>query len=432
MILRLSDSIARGLIVVASVVSALWLSFFGLRTAIAARAAEAENAAQLELATRLEPGNPNYWYLLGHFEQYNLEQSDSSKAIESYKKAIALNPVFTDAWLDLGTAYELEGRAQEARDAYIQARKSYPTSADVSWRYGNFLLRQGDSRQAYSELRRAIEADPQRAATAFSRVFRSNPNIDEILDQVLPPEQSVYVDVIAEATSAKQLAVAQTVWLRLLTLHPRFEIRDIDRFTSELLSAGEYSEARRVWDQGTATMALPPLLQPRGSVIWDPSFESGLNGYSFAWRFDPLIQGVRAGYDRMEKLSGEQSLRFSFDGKHNPNLETGCTLAIVQPGVSYLFNGWIKTKEITTNFGVGFRLHALAATNNASAVDTRSLTGTNPWTLVEQTWTAPQNAHQVMICIYRNPSDNPEVRISGNAWVDDVNLIPQAPGRRKP
>lgn len=432
MILRLSDSIARGLIVVAAVAVGLWLSFFGLRTAIAARAAEAESAAELELATRLEPSNPEYWYRRGHFEQYNLEQSDSSKAIESYKKAIALNPIFTDAWLDLGTAYELDGRTREARDAYIQAKKSYPTSAEVSWRYGNFLLRQGDSREAYSELRRAIDADPQRAATAFSRVFRSNPNIDEILDQVLPPEQSVYVDVIAEATSAKQLAVAQTVWLRLLTLHPRLEIRDIDRFTSELLTAGEYSEARRVWDQGTATMALPALLEPRGSVIWDPSFESGLNGSSFAWRFDPLVQGVRVTYDRTEKLSGEQSLRFSFDGKHNPNLETACALAIVQPGMSYLFSGWIKTKEITTDFGVGFRLHALGAANNAAVADTRSLTGTNPWTLVDQSWTAPKDAHRVVVCIYRNPSDNPEVRISGNAWVDDVNLIPQAPGHRKP
>ena len=95
----------------------------------------------------------------------------------SYRKAIALNPVATDAWLDLGTAYELDGKSKEAREAYLQAKKSYPVSADVSWRYGNFLLREGEQTQAYEELRRAIEADPLRAAAAFSRVYRSNPNI---------------------------------------------------------------------------------------------------------------------------------------------------------------------------------------------------------------------------------------------------------------
>jgi hypothetical protein len=431
MILRLSNSFSRGLIVAAALLVALWLSFFGIRAAIARHAFEAGTAEQLELAVRLEPRNPLYWYRLGHFQQYSLEEANSAKAIASYKKAIALDPVYTDAWLDLGTAYELEGEAQQARESYLQAKKSYPNSGKVFWRYGNFLLRQGDSRQAYAELRRAIEADPHLAATAFSRVYRSNPNIDEILDQVLPPEQGVYVDVISEAAGAKQLAVAQTVWLRLLMLHPRLEIKDVDRLVSGLLAAGEYTEARRAWDQGVARMNLPHLLQPIGSVVWDPSFESGFNGPSFAWRFVPLDQGVRIGFDTTEKLSGNQSLRLSFDGKHNPNLETGCAIGIVQPGTRYLFSGWIKTKEITTDFGIGFRIRPMGSAKS-SVVDTRRLNGSNPWTLMEQTWTAGPDVHRVAICVARDPSDNPAGRISGDAWVDDVNLIPQPVEHRKP
>ena len=119
--------------------------------------------------------------MLGRYQQYNLDQPDAVLAEESYRKAIALNPDATEAWLDLATAYELDGKAEEARDAYLRAKKSYPVSADVSWRYGNFLLRQGEQAQAYAELRRAIEADPHRAAVAFSRAYRSNPNIDELL-----------------------------------------------------------------------------------------------------------------------------------------------------------------------------------------------------------------------------------------------------------
>lgn len=431
MILRLSDSLSRGLVVAAALLVGLWLSFFGLRAAIASYGAEGDTAKRLESAVRLEPGNPAYWYTLGRYQQYNLEQPDSAMAEESYRKAVALNPLATDAWLDLGTAYELEGKSEEAREAYLQAKKSYRTSADVSWRYGNFLLRAGKLPQAYAELRRAIEGDPRRAAAAFSRAYRANPDMDQILGQLLPGNQRVYVDVIAEAADSNQLAVAKIVWAQLLALHPRLRIRDFDQLVSELLFAGEFTEARQVWDQGVGTMNLPPLLQLPGSVVWDPSFESDINGYSLAWQFPPIEQGISISFDKRERHSGNQSLRLSFDGKHNPSLETPCTFGIVQPGTRYHFSGWIKTQDVTTENGVGFRLRS-SEDYKIPVVNTREIHGTNPWTLVEQAWSAGPDIHRVQICVTREPSDNPEVRISGNAWVDDVNLVPQPAEHGKP
>jgi len=326
-------------------------------------------------------------------------------------------------------AYEEDGKPDQARVAYLEAKKSYPTSADVSWRYGNFLLRQGQQVEAYTEMRRAIEADPRRASAAFSRAYHSNPNLDEILQQLLPAKQSVYVDVIAVAADSKQLAVAQAVWTQLLALHPRLAMGQIDYLVSELLQAGDLSAARRVWDQGVATMNLPPLLQAPGSVLWDPSFESGVAGYSFSWHFRSLVQGVSIGLDRSEKLSGNQSLRLSFDGKHNPNLEASCAIGIVQPGTTYHFSAGIKTRSITTDNGVGFRVRS-TDDGSAPVLNTPEFHGTNPWTSVDEMWTASPHTHRVQVCVVRDPSDNPGVRISGTAWVDDVNLIPQPPTER--
>jgi Flp pilus assembly protein TadD len=432
MILRISDSVARGVLVVAAVLVALWLCFFSIRAAVAAYGASGESERRLRLAVRLEPGNAVNWYLLGRHQQFNLEQPDSAAAEESYKKAIALNPLYTDAWLDLGTAYELDGDNEQARLAYLSAKKSYPASADVSWRYGNFLLRQGEQVQAYTELRRAIEADPRRAAAAFSRAYRSNPNIDEILQQLLPAKQSVYVDVINEAVDAKQLAVAQTVWAKLIELRPQLGIRDVDHLVGALLAQRDYAAARRIWDEGTATMNLPPLLQPVGSVIWDPSFEADINGYSFSWRYPPLVQGVVIGPDRGEKLNGLQSLRLAFDGKHNPNLNTSvCALGIVQPKTSYYFSGWIRTQSITSDNGVSLSV-STPDDPNGQVLRTLDFRGTLPWTLVDGNWTAGANTHRVSVCITREPSENPEVRISGTAWFDDVTLVAKPVEHRKP
>jgi len=431
MILRLSDFLSRRLVVVVALLLGLWLSFFGIRSAIARYGAEGETLKRLELAVRLEPSNPDYWYRLGRYLQYNMENPSSTLAENAYRRAIALNPLDTDAWLDLATAYELEGKSAEAREAYLKAKESYPTSADVAWRYGNFLLRQGEQRNAYVELRHAIEADPRLAASAFSRAYRADPDIDRILAQLLPPQQTAYVEMINEAGSEQQLAAAQAMWARLLTLHPRLMIRDFERLVSELLASGDDEEARRVWDQGVATMNLPPLLQAQNSVVWDPSFESDINGSAFAWQFKSIVQGVSIGFDKTEKHSGDQSLRLSFDGKHNPNLEAACTLTVVRPATDYDFSGWIKTKNVTTEFGVGFRLH-LSGTSGGSVVNTRQIYGNNPFTRIDQTVTTGPGTRRVEICVTRDASDNPDVRISGTAWVDDVNLVPQPAERPTP
>jgi hypothetical protein len=431
MILRLSDSLSRGLLVGAAVVVAVVVSFFGIRMTIAAGAADGTTARDLELAVRLEPRNSEYWYRLGHYEQFNLEDPNPDRSLDAFHHATTLDPHYTEAWLDLATSYELDGNSEATRDAYQRAKESYPASAEVSWRYGNYLLRAGDLPRALEELHHALQADPHRAAAAFSRVYRADQNMDDILTKLLPAQPNIYIDVIEEARSANQLAVAQEVWARLLTLRPHLETHDFYRLVDALLAAGEDADARRIWDQGIATQNLPPLLRPRGSVIWDPSFESGVSNFSFAWYFQPIVQGVRTTFDSTQKLSGRQSLRISFDGKHNPNLDVACTLGMVAPGTSYLFSGWIRTQELTTNQGIAFRLRGLGK-DPAPSADSREIHGTTSWTVIDMPWTAGPGIRRVLVCVRRDPSDNPDVRISGSAWVDDVTLVPQSPGHHQP
>ncbi len=81
MILRLSDSLSRALIVVAALAIAATLSYYSVRMARAAAGAESTSEQGLVQAARLEPQNPEYWYRLGHFEQFNLELPDSGQAV---------------------------------------------------------------------------------------------------------------------------------------------------------------------------------------------------------------------------------------------------------------------------------------------------------------------------------------------------------------
>src|SRR5258706_16226014 len=143
MILRLSSNAHRVAFVLPSFLVAVLLSFFSIRNALAAHYAALQTAASLQRAAHLEPANPRNWRLLGRYWQYNLEDPDTARAIRSYHAALSLNPASWETWLDLAAAYESESNPIEARDAFLHAKKVYPLSAEVSWQYGNFLLRQG-------------------------------------------------------------------------------------------------------------------------------------------------------------------------------------------------------------------------------------------------------------------------------------------------
>jgi hypothetical protein len=69
MLLRLANPAARMLLLVLASLFALGLSFFSIRNALAAYDTGLNTSAGYEKATRLEPGNFQNWYLLGHFWQ---------------------------------------------------------------------------------------------------------------------------------------------------------------------------------------------------------------------------------------------------------------------------------------------------------------------------------------------------------------------------
>jgi len=144
MLLRLPNLAARLAVLVFSLALAATLSFFSIRNARAAYKAGFGTHAGYEAATHLEPGNPENWYLLGRYWQYNLEDPDARRAIRAYQTALSFDVHSADIWLDLATAYESEGDIAAARNAFLQATRVYSISPEVSWRYGNFLMRRGE------------------------------------------------------------------------------------------------------------------------------------------------------------------------------------------------------------------------------------------------------------------------------------------------
>lgn len=435
MILRPSSSARRGVLLILALLFVFFLPYFSIRDALADHYVDLRTRQGYERATHLEPGDFGNWQLLGRYWQFNLEEMDPSRAIQAYTVALSLNPRSADVWSDLASAYETQGDIAAARDAFLRAKRSYPLSAEVAWRYGNFLLRQGQRDEAFVEMRHAVEAEPQRGAEALSRALRAEPNIDLILDRVLPPVSDAYIVAIIDQAAEGHTSNAVKIWDRLVPLRPHLSIVSFREapfsLVNALLRENRIAEAQRVWTEAAAFAGLNNLGDPQGSVLWDGGFESGVTGGGFAWTIPERVRGAQISLDAREKHSGNRSLQLLFNGTYNLHLLGPCHLVPVRPATTYDFSAWVRTVSITTEQGIHFQLRPLG-TQDTSSVLTPDLRGSQPWTRVEVPWSSGKNVQEMQVCVIRLPSQEVDDKIQGMAWVDDVALVAVAAEPAKP
>jgi len=424
MIFRLSIPTARIFLLPIAVALAAVLAYSSICNALAAHYAGLNTLDGFEHATRLESSDASNWYLLGRYWQYNLEDPDSEKAIAAYKKALALDGHSADTWSDLAMAYESQDNLDAAREAFLQAKRAYPLSPEVAWRFGNFLLRRGELDAAFPELRHAVALDPNRGAAAFALCMRLDPDMDRVLDRVLPPSPQAYLTVIAALTEQQRTGQAFQVWKLLIKLRPHLDLHDSTRLIQGLLQQNQASEAESVWNETVAAAGVVRPPDPQGSLVWDGGFESTVHNVGLAWNYLSFSSGVQIARDSREKHSGNFSLRLTFNGLRNVDFHDVCQDLAVQPETSYFFSAWVQTHAISTDEGVRFGLQSFGNSGNPTAW-TDDVRGTEPWTQIQLPWRSGPDVQHLRLCISRRPSAKFDSKIGGYAWIDDVALLPE-------
>ncbi len=314
MIVDLASPAKRGGLVCIAVVVGIYLTYFSVRTARATYYTGLETLYGYERATQIEPENPRNWYLLGRYLQYSLEDANPQRSISSYLTSLRLEPQATVTWLDLAATYETEGNDAEAKSAFLEAKKTYPASAEVSWRYGNFLLRQGKLDQAFTEIRHSVESDPLRAPEAFSRCVRIEPNADVILDRVIPANREVYIAVMHDLIGDRQVDNALKVWKRLLAMHAEVPMPEIFGLVSALRQIEAiffffFAAASRsvTYCCTAARHGFQPAVLPYLELLWDELRPSGLIDLLLVHTEGNYLAGLlltRFGDGTTERISG--------------------------------------------------------------------------------------------------------------------------------
>jgi hypothetical protein len=411
----------RRIVAAACLAIASLLAFQASEVWLANRRINSQQLETIRSGAELMPGNGEAWDRVGRFEEYDFANSDPAAAIEAYHRALKDDPHSSYYWVDLGSAYELIGDDAQARHAYEQARIAYPLSGLVTWRYGNFLLRQQQYPEAFAEIQHSVRADPLLLPLAISRVWRSTENVNQMLDQVLPAETNAYFQALDFFQSIHDPDSGLAVWHRIIALKKPFPLERTFPFIDELIAENRSDDAQQVWHEALVSAGSTDPRPADRSLIWDGTFTQDFPKGGLGWRWDSQL-GVSIDFDTAPPSGIGRSVRLDFGGGSNLDLEQPAEFVPVEPDRAYHFRADIRTEGLTTESGVRFSLvDPRDGTVNAA---TENFTGSHAWTTVETDLKTGPNTHFINVRLVRGQSRLFDNKLSGTAWIGDISLIP--------
>lgn len=421
----LGDAAKRWAILFAAVVVSFAAMYQAARLYVAWDLGRSSNPAAQIRGANLE-GNAEAWGRLGEATAANFDNFQPDRARAFFERSVHLNPRSARLWMDLAGTYEEQGNISEAKSAYLQAQKDYPISADVAWRFGNFLLRQGQTSEGLEKIHRAILADPKLAPLAISVVWSFEPNVDVLLHRVLPYDRDLYFEALDFLAAKHQEDAALQTWQEIVNSPAAKPLRlpSAFPFMDDLIASDRSADAQRVWEEALKEAHWPQGESEEDSVVWNGGFEAPIANGGLGWRFDQE-PGYYISIDPQVHHSGEQSLRVDFTGGFNLDFAAVQQFLPVHPRAMYSFRCFIRTRSISTESGMRFEI--VDPNHHEVNADTTALTGTNPWTLVSANFTTGADTHFLNIRLRRFPSQLFDNKLSGTVWVDDVTLTPSKP-----
>ncbi|HEV2618184.1 MAG TPA: tetratricopeptide repeat protein [Candidatus Acidoferrales bacterium] len=374
-------------------------------------------------AAKLTPTNAQVWAELGEGAEFGLDEANPIRAIPYFVRAVHANPLSATQWIELANAYEATGDVARATEAYENARRDYPISADVAWKYGNFLLRRGQTEQGLSEIHRALLNDPKLTALAMRSVWNFDPDVNLILDHLLPADEDADFVALDFFVGMHQIEPALEAWKRIVPLSAQtpIELKSAFPLLDELIARDRVDDAQRVWRAALEGARWPAAAPMDHSIVWNGGFETPIANGGLDWRVQQP-PGAYTSVDPSIHHSGEHSLRVGFTGGVNVEFVHVFQIAPAQPDTTYDFQAFVRTEGISTDKGIQFEVFDPQHEPQVYLL-TPGIMGTMPWTPVRAVVSTSPMTRFLEIRLHRFPSRLFDSKISGTIWIDDVTLV---------
>jgi tetratricopeptide (TPR) repeat protein len=381
---------------------------------MADRFAQSANELQLRRAVRLDSGNAEYWHSVGI---HNLALQAPNRALPWLRSAVALNPNSARYSMDLSIDEQLVGDFAGERSALEHALAVDPRTPSISWKAANLFLAAGLTDEAMKHFRTVLENDASLAIPAIRTAWEIRPDVDSLLEQVIPP--SADMTFLQFLLSKGETAAAARTWEKVNSLQQDVDRADLLGYEHYLLTHGEVSQASRVWQQGTKLSDLVAYQPSPENLLVNGDFSLDILNGGFDWVHQP-VDGVSVALDTGELHSGSRSLQIVFDGAGISDAGIS-QLVVVEPGDRYEFGAFYKARDMD---GAGsVQLAIQDAYQGTPLLASEDLRNADFWKNIDGSFVTPTDTHLIRVHIIRVPAGRP---IRGKLWIDGLRLTHSA------
>jgi hypothetical protein len=341
------------------------------------------------------------------------------QVVQEYEKAASLSPNDYRFWMALGTALEQWGEVERGEKALQRATELAPSYAYPRWYLGNLLLRRGRYDQAFAELRRAADADPELRSQLLNSAWAIyNKDLDSFVD-------AVGTSANARAGLAEYLMGRQRfedgilIWQRLRDPEKRANRANGEAIVASLVAARRFHQAAEIAND----LVPAPAYRARESKFVDGGFEDDLIPQPgvFGWQVHSLPQ-ARVGIDPNLGHNSSRSLRIIFQVPSRLDPITVSQLVPVRPDTQYEFECFVRSDDLQGASTPWIEVTD-ATEGQVVASSGQAATGSTDWQRIALSFKTGEKSEAVTVKIIRiSCPEDPVCPIFGTVWYDDFNL----------
>ena len=351
-------------------------------------------------------------YRRGYRQLWDGTPEQVRASVETLRRAVFENPASAYRWLDLADALLQNGRVKQASYCYRRAVELGPTSPPILFRAASFHLTAKEEAHGLSLMSRILEQIRSYDQPIFSFYGALGLPTEQVLQQGIPRRAGPARSYLLFTLRHNNGRGAGVIW-QWLSARGFADEQTLGTHIDFLLEAKEYGKAAEVF----ASYAHESSGYVKGNEVFNGGFEREPLGVALGWRIRNS-SNVNVERDAEISQTGRWSLRVRFNGRENVSFSDVTQQLALDPG-RFRFSADLRTKEITTDQGVGFRIFCAEA---PARLDTRTQTvaGSTEWRTLRASFTVSQKCRLVTLAAVREKSWKFDNKIAGTAWIDNV------------
>lgn len=371
-------------------------------------------------AVSLAPNDPLTHWRLGDFIEKRLPPDQIGSAVSEYEAAVRLSPSDYRFWMALGRALEQAGEIDRGENALRRAVTLAPAYSYPRWYLGNLLLRRERYDEAFAELLKASEADPQMRPQLFNLAWEVFKEDTVALTSAIGKTPEGRAQFASYLVGRGRVQDGLNLWTTLSDNEKRQNLSTAQAMIDSLFAAQKFHDALQIWN----SIAVDENHRAAIGRILNGSFEQAVGqttGSVFSWQVQSQLQ-AQVGIDRNTAHSGTRSLIVVFQVRSKLDTLNIAQTVPVNPNTQYTIDCYVKTNKLETGVPPFISI-ADAKDGSALANSPAAPTGTNDWRLVSLTFKTSPNTQAIRLTISpASCGENPVCPMFGTIWYDDFTL----------